>query len=443
MTDHPQADCALKDKRQNSWFERAIRKRFGIFMLVSLVSWPLLGFWSVAEAIVANALFLDTYWQLGFLTMVNVVAFYFCFAILRLQNQRLGGRFWSRVAGKGNLTWNEALHLRNTILSLIAPAVLAACFGSEFPTTAAMHAIWSLLSIAIGVLFAFVLLWALGSAKSMLFGSNANTANYFSFEGRSRGGFEFLKGLATWIDNFAKRFGLLSIDVQFVIYLTLLASVQYGAAHLFEADEFWLTSAPSMLVVLIWLSLMYLSGLANLLDPHRVPVTLVLLLIAVLQLFRGATRPLTSVVDKSANGFVAAVATVRDAETAFVESGQPSGLRPSFIADQTSALEDSAWMAIEKRMQKVKPPGDKKKTLVVVTCPGGGIHAAAWAACVLDQLSDEYVEFRDSLAVISGVSGGSVGALLFVGSRFDDKLSGATVAAAPLRRNKPMQPLKR
>lgn len=75
MTDHPQADCALKDKSQISWSERAIRKRFGIFMLVGLVSWPLLEFWLAAEAIVANALLLDTCYQLSILTMVNVGRF--------------------------------------------------------------------------------------------------------------------------------------------------------------------------------------------------------------------------------------------------------------------------------------------------------------------------------------------------------------------------------
>lgn len=432
MPKQPRADHApTGEKKQISVVERVIRKRFGVLMLLALVAWPILGFWSVAQPIVANALLLDTYYQLGFLTMVNVVAFFFCFAILRLQNTRLGGRNWSRVAGDGQSPWRRSLIIRVIVLAVIAPVVLALCFGSEFPTRVFEHAMWSTISIAVGGGLAIGLLFVLGWIKSILFGCDVAAANYFPFEAQAREGLEVLKRPATWLEGFVTKFGLQSIDVQFIIYFTLLACVHYGTARLFEADAFWLTSAPSMLVVLIWLSLMLLAGLANSLDRWRVPVTLVLvLLIAGLQLFRGATRPLNSVVDKSLNGFVASIANIREEETAFVESGQSSGQRPAFIAERTSKLEDDAWRAISQRMVKLNRDDGKKKTLVVVTCPGGGIHAAAWAACVLDQLSSEYVEFKDSLAIVSGVSGGSVGSLLFVSNRYADKLSPTIADAA-------------
>ena len=102
------------------------------------------------------------------------------------------------------------------------------------------------------------------------------------------------------------------------------------------------------------------------------------------------------------------------------------------IAAETASLDQGAWEAIAKRMKNLEQyQGKKGKTLVVVTCPGGGIHAAAWAACVLDQLSTEYVEFKDSVCIISGVSGGSVGTLMFVGSRYHDELIGHTIMGAP------------
>ncbi len=106
-----------------------------------------------------------------------------------------------------------------------------------------------------------------------------------------------------------------------------------------------------------------------------------------------------------------------------MDTGGTISQRRQLIAAETESLEDDAWLAIKRRMGHINGLWSKNgKTLVVVTCPGGGIHAAAWASCVLDQLSDEYADFKDSVCVISGVSGGSVGTLLFVGSRYESEL---------------------
>jgi len=57
----------------------------------------------------------------------------------------------------------------------------------------------------------------------------------------------------------------------------------------------------------------------------------------------------------------------------------------------------------------------KRRTLVAVTAAGGGIQAAAWSARVLTGLKDRYGEvFRQSLRVISSVSGGSVGTMFYL-----------------------------
>lgn len=66
--------------------------------------------------------------------------------------------------------------------------------------------------------------------------------------------------------------------------------------------------------------------------------------------------------------------------------------------------------------KKGRIPDDKAghRTLVVVTAPGGGIHAAAWTARVLTGLHYRYGDaYAQSLFMISAVSGGSLGTLYY------------------------------
>ena len=91
------------DQPNVGWLENLMKKRFGIGMLVALSVWPLLGFVPQLESLVVNGLLLDTYHQLAFLTVTNVVAFFFSFSILRLLNSRNGGgRCMQGLAGDGN-----------------------------------------------------------------------------------------------------------------------------------------------------------------------------------------------------------------------------------------------------------------------------------------------------------------------------------------------------
>jgi hypothetical protein len=53
---------------------------------------------------------------------------------------------------------------------------------------------------------------------------------------------------------------------------------------------------------------------------------------------------------------------------------------------------------------------------VIVCASGGGIHAGAWAAALLDHLSDRIPAFRQHVALTSSVSGGSVGCYYFLAS---------------------------
>lgn len=69
--------------------------------------------------------------------------------------------------------------------------------------------------------------------------------------------------------------------------------------------------------------------------------------------------------------------------------------------------------------------GDKEeRTLVVVSCMGGGIQASGWTTQVLAGLQEELgKEFSQAIGIISSVSGGSVGTMHFL-DHFDNK-SGA------------------
>jgi hypothetical protein len=67
---------------------------------------------------------------------------------------------------------------------------------------------------------------------------------------------------------------------------------------------------------------------------------------------------------------------------------------------------------MELAEQFVKPPGDTPKPAILVATAGGGSRAAYWTATVLGKLNS-ISGFNDHLLLISGVSGGSLGALLY------------------------------
>jgi Patatin-like phospholipase len=64
-------------------------------------------------------------------------------------------------------------------------------------------------------------------------------------------------------------------------------------------------------------------------------------------------------------------------------------------------------------------PGHKR--LILVATPGGGIQAAAWTAQVLTGLEEQTPGFRESVALVSSVSGGSLGSIIY-GASFAHKI---------------------
>jgi hypothetical protein len=391
-----------------SWWDRLIAKRFGYFLAISLLAWPLLTAIPALKAILSNVMLLDSYPQLFFFTFTNVVAFFFATAILRVLYFRYPtNSLLHRAIGNGDARWGCNRVWFVTLLALITPLVLSTSFGTEFETLqipfleSCPVCVSTVLCISLSAVFAVIFLWGLGRLKSFLVGSQEKAENFFPFEAFESQGIPVLSRLFDRITNHLSPFGFTTTDLQLGIYLLLLAMMHRFLLPAIEGDRYLLSSAPSAIVLLLWLIGMAFSGMANLLDRWRIPVVVsaILLLTLVFSLV-GSTRPFRSF-DKIS-----------------------TGLDPNLLIG--SQGEDLQWKAIQKRMEQVgrKGPSGKGKTLVIVTCPGGGIHAAAWSACVLDKLCDEYEGFEDSLCIISGVSGGSVGALMFVGSRYENQLLG-------------------
>jgi hypothetical protein len=413
-----------------SWPERWIKKRYGLLLLFSLIMWPFLGLIPQLESLVVNGLLLDSYWQLAYLTITNVIAFFFAISILRVLGARNpGGKTTERLVGDGEAPWGWYRILIVAMMATIAPLFLAFRFGSEFPYAFQMHCFRAVPTVMFSAAIGVSALWSIGGVKCWLFGSHKESRNYFPFESRSSTGLPLLQAPFRTLEQNLKWLGFTNTDVQFLLYLLILAVLHHRVATSLENESYWLSSAPSMLVLLLWLLFMVLSGLANWLDRWRIPTLLVFVLsLTILMSIRGSTRLLNTFRDNSENRFISHILQIRDRENDLLDKGGDITQRRLLIAEQTGVLDEIAWQAITKRMEHLDDFGNKKgKTLVVVTCPGGGIHAAAWASCVLDQLSAEYDEFRDSICIISGVSGGSVGALMFVGSQFENELANELV----------------
>jgi hypothetical protein len=90
-----------------------------------------------------------------------------------------------------------------------------------------------------------------------------------------------------------------------------------------------------------------------------------------------------------------------------------------------------------KEWYEQAPAGtDGRKNFIVVAAAGGGLRAAYWTATVLGAAQDHAPDFRRQLVAVSGVSGGSLGALTFVTLLAQEKLpdNSAKCARGPVPR---------
>ncbi len=298
-TEHPAVTSPI------SWPERWIKKRYGLLLLLTLLFWPILALVPQLESLVVNGMLLDSYWQLAYLTITNVVAFFFAISTLRVLGSRNpGGKTAQLLFGDGESPWGAKRAFAVAFLATLSPLFLALQFSSEFPGTTLSHFTLSLLTIGVSATIGVAGLWIIGFVKCRIFGSHKESTNYFPFESRTESGFRFIHKPSQVVEKFLSKIGLGNTDVQFFVYLAFLAMVHHQLARRLENNEYWLTSAPSMLVLFLWLSFMILSGLANWLDQWRIPTLLVfVLLLTCVMSIRGSTRLLNTFPDKSRTQF--------------------------------------------------------------------------------------------------------------------------------------------
>lgn len=144
----------------------------------------------------------------------------------------------------------------------------------------------------------------------------------------------------------------------------------------------WTVPAPAILYIHLLLIIFgwLLPGLALFFDRFRVPLSLVVIVVTI------------------------AFAALANTDHFFI-------LREKPISAATAPLAPAEVLAnrIEQRSQP------SCSAVTVITASGGGIRSALWTAKVLTELQRTMGKsFSDSIAVISSVSGGSVGALYFL-----------------------------
>lgn len=103
--------------------------------------------------------------------------------------------------------------------------------------------------------------------------------------------------------------------------------------------------------------------------------------------------------------------TAPDSRVTSMESNQPHRLA---VADRPSVIEAlKQW----HEQEPAAAGADRKVPLVIVAAEGGGLRAAYWTASALGRMTRDLPMSSHALFAISGVSGGSVGALVDVGLR--------------------------
>jgi hypothetical protein len=85
---------------------------------------------------------------------------------------------------------------------------------------------------------------------------------------------------------------------------------------------------------------------------------------------------------------------------------------------------------LKGRLASLKLLSNGPKRIVLVATPGGGIQAAAWTGQVLQGL-ERNSNFHNSVALISSVSGGSLGSMIYAAGFVDPKIQVAHNALQP------------
>lgn len=159
-----------------------------------------------------------------------------------------------------------------------------------------------------------------------------------------------------------------------------------------ELDKIWLPTMFYAVLLLMFISLMF-SATSFFVDLYRFPTLLILPVVLCIGFWR-------------TDHYFSVELKPEIAEQAAAED-----------AARIEQKADRFEMKMQERylMRSIPTGKASQRTLVVITAPGGGIHAAAWTARLLTGLQERYQpEFGESIGLISAVSGGSVGAMHYL-----------------------------
>lgn len=115
-------------------------------------------------------------------------------------------------------------------------------------------------------------------------------------------------------------------------------------------------------------------------------------------------------------------------------SGLPS-LAEYYQGDPRSVMDPTETAANGRSPAQAVPAASQKRPLIVVCASGGGISAAAWTMSVLTRLEELNGEFPYSVRIITGASGGMLGAAYYVGTLRSRPEPGQVGVGEPLHMN--------
>lgn len=349
----------------------AISMRFPVLAIVTLsgMSFILCG---RADGLQTNVMYVESLLKLTGLAAFNLLAIVTSVVIARKQYE-------SQIASGGPSTanfrlqpWPNVLYFECTILAAITPGV--ACYFSAVEGLREAST-WGVVCSLLGLALGWCMLFGLESVSHFIRARakrKFTKGYYFPFS-------KFLEGGTRSAPMSAEN----PFDWQLAVVLFFLVLILWTPLqHLLGG----IISVAALVVLVMWITTMLLSGIGACVDSWRIPV------LGLLILWIAFSRLLTS-----------------DHRDVLTPSGKAmSGEQRSEIQQNASAPDGTDLPEEES------PPA---QTVYVVTCPGGGIHAAAWSHKVLTELA-RHKSFKGDLKFVSAVSGGAVGSALFIAEQY-------------------------
>ena len=398
----------------SKFWASVFRLRFPILAIVFLLAWaPAACLLPGINSLAANVLLLEDYRQLLFLAVTNYLAVVTAIAIIRYLLYRSRRKAGEKVETR---PWTFKLSVLAIISACVTPiwAFAYSCtqYVGDIDAAPSMRlgprfgvfgdGVLAIFLVAVGFAIGMVLLLVSGWIRSVVLGSTDENDNFFPYENR------------TPASRVKERWKGWEADIQLAAYSVILILIFFGLLAPFQSKLATTMSIAAFVVLIAWILSMIFSGVAAWLDDSRFPILLsVVIWIVVAGIFNPYQSRLPAIPAANMNGNRAIVDLVdanKNLDVAILEEdAKRAETYQQQATDAQEAIEEKAWNAIIKRMDSVQPKSSDGQTLVVVTCPGGGIHAAAWSAFVLEQLDKRYIDFSSSICVISSVSGWKLG----------------------------------